>query len=346
MKRFENWPRSARVAATASVLALGLIWLIHNQALADASMLVFYVLPVALMAVVAPRPWPVVFAVIAGLVTVAAVLPLAAVGWWGALCRTAAFVLVASLIGARRTSAQDMRGLLQQRDSAVAHAIAREQERLGAEVHDGLGSLLAALSLHAQLLEQRLRQREGSEAEFARRLAEGLRATQEQARCIARGLHPMLGAATLPSALRDLCANARNLGCIHCECVVDPDMETTALPLEVGCSLFRISQEAITNAMKHARASAITVELRHGGSEICLTVRDNGCGFEPRQQAAGVGCETSMGLRLMNHHAESVTATLKIESQLGNGSTVTCSFPLGIPAVAFACTERCSSLPA
>jgi signal transduction histidine kinase len=90
----------------------------------------------------------------------------------------------------------------------------------------------------------------------------------------------------------------------------------------VAINLYRIAQEAITNAIKHGRAKNILVELSSSGDCSKLTVESDGLGF-PQARARSEG----MGLKVMNYRAEMIDATLNICTGANGGTIVTCVFP-------------------
>ena len=102
-----------------------------------------------------------------------------------------------------------------------------------------------------------------------------------------------------------------------CEGSIDLNDDRTAL------HLFRIAQEAVTNAVRHARAKEILVALRGEGGFLTLSVRDDGIGIDgvPRE---GKG----LGLRIMRNRASAIGAVLSIHSARGEGTAVTCALPL------------------
>jgi two-component system, NarL family, sensor kinase len=91
-----------------------------------------------------------------------------------------------------------------------------------------------------------------------------------------------------------------------------------SLPAEVESNLLRMGQEALTNAIKHANAAEIRVELRYDPNQVCLRVQDNGQGF-------GVGsipATEGFGLLGMSERAERIGAQLTIGSQPGQGTEI------------------------
>jgi signal transduction histidine kinase len=87
--------------------------------------------------------------------------------------------------------------------------------------------------------------------------------------------------------------------------------------------LYRIAQEAVNNALKHARARRISVRLAHEQGVLRLQIKDNGRGLPKRQSS-----KSGMGLEVMRHRAHVIGAALEIDSKPGKGVTVTCTLPL------------------
>ena len=89
----------------------------------------------------------------------------------------------------------------------------------------------------------------------------------------------------------------------------------------VATHLYRIAQEAITNAVKHGRAKSIVVNLNSSADRATLTITDDGAGFPAG--ASGIG---GLGLRIMKYRAEMIGASLRIGQADTKGTTVACSF--------------------
>jgi PAS domain S-box-containing protein len=194
----------------------------------------------------------------------------------------------------------------------------REQERIGQDLHDGLCQLLSGIKFKTTLLEQKLDPKAPAEARDARALERLLNSAIEQARDIARGLHPVdLEARGLMSALEELASTISNVFGVACDC----QFHKPVLVHDhfVARHLYRIAQEAISNAVKHSQATRIRVRLAAGKERLTLTVRDNGTGFlaNPKKRAG-------MGLLLMQYRARTIGAALTIRPEGASGTTVTC----------------------
>lgn len=245
--------------------------------------------------------------------------------YWNAFVRTTSFCLISSLESEVLARIQAQRRLrlanedLERQARILAEVSDREQRRLGEDLHDGLCQHLVSTAFAARRLAGSLAARNLPQAQDAAEIAELLGASISQARDVARGLClvPMeIGG--LASALEDLVTQVRSQHWIACELV-----EGASIPVlaeTVGTNLFRITQEAVRNAVKHAQASQIRVTLAADAREVWLHIEDNGVGLQP-DFAATCG----IGLRIMNYRARIVGARLTVGPRQGGGTLVTCS---------------------
>jgi len=194
----------------------------------------------------------------------------------------------------------------------------QEQARIGQDLHDGLCQLLSGVKFKATLLEQKLQTKAPEEAQDARQIEALLNAAIQQARNMARGLHPVdLEARGLMSALEALAAGVASVFDVSCVCqfkgpvLVHDHVAAT--------HLYRIAQEAINNALKHGQASKIWLRLALHQGRLTLTVRDNGLGLPAKPQTNG-----GMGLPLMQYRARTIGASLNIRSVTGGGTILNC----------------------
>lgn len=196
----------------------------------------------------------------------------------------------------------------------------REQQRIGRDLHDGLCQQLAGIVLMCQAHERALagkgREAEGDPIRHITRL------TQEairQARELARGLFPVtLAEGGLPLALQELASYAERLLSVSCRFVCET--ETLSLDPVAGLHLYRIAQEALTNAVRHGGATQVVMTLVSGAGRLALTVTDNGRGLP-----AGPRRHPGMGLRIMNYRADLIGASLKIGRAATGGTVISCS---------------------
>jgi two-component system CheB/CheR fusion protein len=109
---------------------------------------------------------------------------------------------------------------------------------------------------------------------------------------------------------------------VRCEFSGECEGEVTQVDVDTGTHLYRIAQEAITNAVKHGNAKCIAVDIASHPEHWILTVSDDGVGI-PSPQSDGKG----MGLRTMKYRAGAIGGSLDLHSSPGQGTTVTCRFP-------------------
>ncbi|MEZ4416031.1 MAG: PAS domain S-box protein [Gemmatimonadota bacterium] len=194
----------------------------------------------------------------------------------------------------------------------------REQRRLGRDLHDGMGQMLVGARFHASAIERRLRKEGRSEADAVAALGALLDDAHAQARALARGLTPLsLDERGLDAALTDLAGDAERILGIQVD-VALPEPELVR-DLNVATHLYRIAQEAISNAARHGRATVANLALGSSQNEVQLTVVDDGCGFALDSAPPG-----GMGLRIMRYRTRIMHGVLDIESEPGQGTTVRC----------------------
>lgn len=193
-----------------------------------------------------------------------------------------------------------------------------EQRRFSRDLHDGLGQYLTGVLFRALALERDLNEQQSPFASSAAKIAELVDQTVNQAHDLARGIDPVpLRPDGLVCALRDLVATLCEAHPIACffECKEPVLVEDT----DTAIHLYRIGQEAITNAIKHSHGSKLTVRLEHTGRALVLTVSDNGIGIaEPQEENRG------RGLNIMRHRARLAGAVFNLETASDRGTTVRC----------------------
>lgn len=193
----------------------------------------------------------------------------------------------------------------------------REQRRIGQDLHDGLCQRLTGIALFNRSLQQKLAAKSAPEAGEAARVTELINSSIEEARRLTHGLHPVpdepLG---LMMALRELATGTQNLTKLTCrfDC---PD--TVAIPDRTAAThLYRIAQESLHNALRHAKASSIIIALRADENTITLTVSDDGSGLPEYRPRSGAGLE------IMDYRATSIGATLTVQRGEKRGTVVCC----------------------
>jgi PAS domain S-box-containing protein len=208
-------------------------------------------------------------------------------------------------------------------ERAIIEASTAEQERIGRDIHDGLGQTLTGLSILAKVEELRLRQAgEQQAADAVGMLQQHIRAALDQARAMARGLRPVEVAPDgLAYALANLAEQVTRTGGVDCRYLGLPHL---AVEDEVvAMHLFRIAQEATQNALKHAQATRIVFDLRREPEGLSLTVRDDGRGMDPDVEHGD-----GMGLKIMRYRANILGGHLTIGADPYRGTLVRCVVPL------------------
>jgi signal transduction histidine kinase len=190
----------------------------------------------------------------------------------------------------------------------------REQRRIGQDIHDDLCQRLAAIKMKLQHLAEEVEKAAPELAEEAAALSYHLGDATRVARALARGLSPVdIGHEGLPAALHGLARAAEEIFQIKCRLHV----EESCPPLDhhAATQLYRIAQECISNAVKHAAATRIGIDFRCTGDPIVMTVTNDGYPFPSRPG------HTGLGLQLMRQRAESTGARLEFIHQPADGAT-------------------------
>lgn len=211
---------------------------------------------------------------------------------------------------------------LRESERALLAISDHEQTRIGIELHDGLGQQLTALELMCSALKGDIEKTAPALAEQITRISQYLREAVGQTRSLARGMAPVkLEISGLSDALADLAQRTAEFGRVSC---IFEDRSSVVLKnISAARDLYRIAQESVNNAVKHAQAKEILIRLDNDNSSIRLEISDDGKGF-PRSKKAPQG----MGLQVMKHRASMIGANLKVDCKPGKGVKVTCVLPL------------------
>ena len=209
----------------------------------------------------------------------------------------------------------------QRLEAQLLTAVEQERERLGRDLHDDLSQRLAGAALMTRTLAKELKGRSAADREKARALGELLAEATSVARNLSRGLHPItITANGLPKALEELAARVpQNVRFSW------PSSKKLDLDPSVALHVYRIAEEAVGNAVRHAKANKVTIEMHiTPGRKIALTITDDGIGFRR-------GAAEGMGLQNMRYRARVIRGTLKIASAPQRGTVVTCILPIQQP---------------
>jgi PAS domain S-box-containing protein len=196
----------------------------------------------------------------------------------------------------------------------------RERRSIGHDLHDGLGQLLTGIAFKSHTLGRKLEKISLKEARDAAEISILIDKAKEQVSHIAKGLSPVeVDETGLMAALEELASNTKRMFNIQCSfnCAKPVFLHNKT----VITQLYRIAQEAVTNAVKHARAKQIEISLVEEDGRISMTIKDDGIGI-PRISKNTSG----MGLKIMNYRASIINALLDIRKDIKGGTLVTCTF--------------------
>ena len=197
----------------------------------------------------------------------------------------------------------------------------KERRRIGLDLHDDLGQKLSGIALMIKGLELRLIKQDASVAKEAGKIHSLVQQAMSHASDLAHDLATLdRKGSDLPAALKDLAEHARELFAITCRFKVDGEIPPLE-PHTVG-ELYKIAQEAVTNAIKHGKAKKVGISLTNGSDRLVLTIQNDGLPFPDLNSQ-----HTGMGLRIMNYRASLIGASLEVKG-IAKGTRVTCSLPL------------------
>ena len=196
-----------------------------------------------------------------------------------------------------------------------------EQRRIGQDIHDDLCQQLASIGCLTKVLEQRLDQVYVEGAESLAQIGDMVSQANVRAREIARGLAPsMLESEGLAGALRDLAERTRSAYRIECVSRSPETLEIT--DAKMLTHLYRIAQEAVNNATRHAEPTRIEIAASIRDRRLKLSVEDNGSGIADPARGRG------MGLLTMAHRTQLIGGEFDIHTSPGGGTRIQCEVPL------------------
>lgn len=234
-------------------------------------------------------------------------------------------VVAASLVKSQREMDAARIASLE-REQEFEHEILRtseqEKQRIGRDLHDGLGPHLAAIGYATSFLVDDLRQRNAPEVAKAEQICGLVGDAVALTRALARGIFPVqMDGSGLAMALEDMARTMSKLAGVSitfCESG-NPQVEVP----EDGMNIFRIAQEAVNNALKHGRAENVTIILSKTDGTMRLAVADDGTGMASVPEDA-----RGIGLHSMKYRARALGGEIEIKSTPGDGTIVSCEIPV------------------
>jgi signal transduction histidine kinase len=200
-----------------------------------------------------------------------------------------------------------------------------ERGRLAREIHDTLAQGFVGISVQLELVARLLVSSREAAAEHLDQARALVRASLTEARTSIWDLRSAGAAAEdLPTRLSKSCTRITSSSTAK----VYLQVKGTYRPVQrkIEEELLRIGQEAVVNAVRHAAATRIDVQLIYEGARVSLQVEDDGCGFQPSPDSAGP--EGHFGIRGMQERAGQIDAALVLESTPGGGTRVLVEAPL------------------
>ena len=239
-------------------------------------------------------------------------------------CEGFAISLICARTLAARRSAEANAAAALELQRRVTEIADHERQRIGHDLHDGLGQQLTGIALLTRRLAERLSKAFASDAADASMLTDLVRDALSQTHDLCRTLDPMIADPQgLGRALQELSTKAGRLLGVSCrfeQVGTVPQMEPTA-----GFHLYRVAQEAISNAARHGGARTIELRVETADSMLSLQVRDDGIGV----QTHGAVTTEGMGLRIMRYRAQLLGGSVELRPRAGGrGTVLECRVPL------------------
>lgn len=210
-------------------------------------------------------------------------------------------------------------------EKQVLVASEEERQRIGRDLHDGVGQYLTGTAFMAKALEDKLRKRSLSEADDMSIVVSNLNEAIDKVRRLARGVTPVQissdACCVLFREIAEYGEDVLGLSCsFHC------DEGITLNDKTVLGQMYMISREALINAAKHSGASEVSISLRGSGDSVCMSVEDNG---SANVDMVPDGFQGGMGLSIMRYRAGMIGATLEIVRGQNGGTMVSCTYRRG-----------------
>jgi PAS domain S-box-containing protein len=201
----------------------------------------------------------------------------------------------------------------------VLQVATRIQQRIGGDLHDEVGQQLAGIAMMLQGLVNASGVRKPQLRQDLEKIIELVNAATRSTRSLARGLSPVReGREGLIEGFEELVQqmSGRFPARVQMDLQLPQNLE---LSEDTATNLYRIAQEGVYNAARHAQADSIQLQIKVTGTDIDLLVSDNGKGFDPSRVGRG------MGLRIMRFRAQMIGGYVAVESRPGVGTTLRCS---------------------
>jgi len=198
-----------------------------------------------------------------------------------------------------------------------------ERRNLGQDLHDGLGQMLTGIGLISQNLARKLKSNGIAGADEVQEISDLIKEADEYAKSLAQGMVQVnIEEEGLEAALCNLCKQVKKFFGIDCSFAFQEN-------IEIGNSmralhLYRIAQEAISNAVKHGNAHSVEVKMKESNGHIVMSIKDDGIGFGESSQP---NKEKGMGIHIMKYRANMMSGRLDILETEDDMTKVICKIP-------------------
>jgi signal transduction histidine kinase len=191
------------------------------------------------------------------------------------------------------------------------------QKMIGQEIHDGLGQQLTGIAFLVASLCDTLSAKAAPEAPVINQVKNLLGETMSVIRSLSRGLYPVaLETGGLSAALHHLAEYVQMSSGV--QCVVQVTASTNGVDKAIALNLYRIAQEAVSNALRHSQAQRIEIKLSEAEEHYVLSIEDNGIGFPGQSKKKSV----TLGLRSMRSRADLIGAAIEVRENPGCGTSI------------------------
>jgi PAS domain S-box-containing protein len=206
----------------------------------------------------------------------------------------------------------------------------QERRRVARELHDELGQALTVLKINLVAIEERLSPKQRHLKANCEQMLSYIDTVIENVRRLSWDLSP--------SSLEDLGLSSA-LGYLVDETCRNHQMQSAVVMDEIDplfspdtqINIYRIFQESLTNVVKHARASLVSVRVKRENGKVSFMIGDNGRGFDLKRAISRQAARRSLGLTAMNERALMANGSLQISSRKGQGTTIKFTIPIGKP---------------
>ncbi|MCB2208208.1 MAG: sensor histidine kinase [Bacteroidetes bacterium] len=196
----------------------------------------------------------------------------------------------------------------------------KERERIARELHDGIGVLLSTASIHFSSVEEKS---DAATSEMLQKANKLLKDASKEVRQISHNMMPsVLSKFGLEEAIEDLCEDVEEAGDMTVD--LHLSLEEERLPENMEIMIYRIIQEMLNNAIKHAQASKVNLSLIKRDKEILIAFKDDGVGFDESSLPHG----KNLGLSGIRSRIEYMGGRIELQSQPGKGTSYSIAIPV------------------